>query len=526
MGVLFAVTLAIASLFATPSKVKGDDGTPHAIRVGVKECAACHTQPGLLYPKLGVTQFIRLTEAAEWFHKDKHAFAYELVRQDLSEDEWKMPNRISNRKTRSIIERLGWQLQDGRFEKQCLSCHAGLEVNDALTDPWVAENVTLGVQCEACHGPGSQYMRIDQHQQTAWRTRSPEAKSKLGMNDLTNPASCAQVCLSCHLGDVKKNRFVTHAMYAAGHPPLPPFELQTFLDAMPKHWVELEDKPIRNGGTESVSFEHQEAYYQMHLDVGTLASEEPLKVQYGRSMNGIQRSRVAMEMTRAESHRLLVDASTRPEVWGDYALFDCMGCHQLLTSTRPRFRPEGRIPGRAFPPLWLNSASNEATPKEPQRSEYAVMVDEGFTQVFNRRPFGDADQMRKLAEVFDGPSAHHTSRLIQEGRRLLPPAAARSWLAHWIQERRPMLGDYWVARHTGWIVMAGLNELARKQQWEEASARAVAEELTRLLHLDLQIPPQESVLKQQSSVLETAHEYDIEQVTAILDDVKSQLERP
>ena len=32
-------------------------------------------------------------------------------------------------------------------------------------------------------------------------------------------------------------------MYAAGHPPLPPFELATFLARMPRHWQDLHQMP-------------------------------------------------------------------------------------------------------------------------------------------------------------------------------------------------------------------------------------------------------------------------------------------
>ena len=31
-------------------------------------------------------------------------------------------------------------------------------------------------------------------------------------------------------------------MYAAGHPPLPGFEIATFTQQMPKHWVDFADK--------------------------------------------------------------------------------------------------------------------------------------------------------------------------------------------------------------------------------------------------------------------------------------------
>src|SRR5205814_2242281 len=49
---------------------------------------------------------------------------------------------------------------------------------------------------------------------------------------------------------VPKNNFraegkvVTHEMYAAGHPPLPGFELATFSESLPKHWRLMKDVPL------------------------------------------------------------------------------------------------------------------------------------------------------------------------------------------------------------------------------------------------------------------------------------------
>ena len=42
-----------------------------------------------------------------------------------------------------------------------------------------------------------------------------------------DPVRRTELCLSCHLGSTSENKMVTHAMYAAGHPPLPGFEMET-----------------------------------------------------------------------------------------------------------------------------------------------------------------------------------------------------------------------------------------------------------------------------------------------------------
>lgn len=217
-------SLAIACQFAFRQAVREvvlEDriASPHASFVGVKECAACHTQPGILYPKLGVTQFVRLTEAAQWFSNDKHAIAYERIRMDLPEEKWPQPHRESIGRTRDLVSKMGWQANDGNFERQCLTCHAGVDPEADLDEIRNSPNLRFGVQCESCHGPGSLYTDTANHQQPAWRTKSSQEKLALGMHDLANAATCGEVCLSCHLGDIDRGRFITHAMYAAGHPP-------------------------------------------------------------------------------------------------------------------------------------------------------------------------------------------------------------------------------------------------------------------------------------------------------------------
>ena len=55
-----------------------------------------------------------------------------------------------------------------------------------------------------------------------------EKEQKFGMTDLWDPAKRTHMCASCHVGNSAEGKVVTHAMYAAGHPPLPSFEVATF----------------------------------------------------------------------------------------------------------------------------------------------------------------------------------------------------------------------------------------------------------------------------------------------------------
>ena len=62
------------------------------------------------------------------------------------------------------------------------------------------------------------------------------------MTDLWDPVRRAETCASCHVGNHDEGKVVTHAMYAAGHPPLPGFETATFGDLEPRHWQYLSEK--------------------------------------------------------------------------------------------------------------------------------------------------------------------------------------------------------------------------------------------------------------------------------------------
>src|SRR5262249_36029404 len=78
-----------------------------------------------------------------------------------------------------------------------------------------------------------------------WRSKTPEYKWERGMADLRNPVVKARLCTSCHVGNAVEGKTVTHEMYAAGHPPLPPCELAAFMEGEPKHWGYATDERLK-----------------------------------------------------------------------------------------------------------------------------------------------------------------------------------------------------------------------------------------------------------------------------------------
>jgi hypothetical protein len=83
-----------------------------------------------------------------------------------------------------------------------------------------------GVSYGGCHCPSSEWNGL--HTQLKWRERSPQQKYEKGMRDLRDPTVRARLCMSCHIGNAAEGKVVSHAMFAAGHPPLPPIEIATF----------------------------------------------------------------------------------------------------------------------------------------------------------------------------------------------------------------------------------------------------------------------------------------------------------
>jgi len=70
-----------------------------------------------------------------------------------------------------------------------------------------------------------------------------EKAEQFGMQNLRDPVTRAAVCSSCHVGSPSEGKVVTHAMYAAGHPPLTGFELNGLSERMPPHWRKARDVP-------------------------------------------------------------------------------------------------------------------------------------------------------------------------------------------------------------------------------------------------------------------------------------------
>jgi hypothetical protein len=248
---------------------------------GVASCAnsGCHgsTQP------LNATHILQ-NEYYTWLSTDRHAQAYNVLFNDRSA-------RVAR----------NMRLKGKAYQEAvCLDCHT-TNVPAHLVSGKV--DVEDGVQCEACHGPASGWRA--EHTQAGWTHEQSVAR---GMTDLRNLPVRASGCLSCHLGNDKKE--VDHELIASGHPILA-FELDNYTEMNP-HWRRGKDSAIA------------ETHGARAFAVGQAAA-------FSQSLDNLARH-------------------ARGEEWPEFSDMSCINCHHSLETSG--WRQERGWPGRAGLPSW------------------------------------------------------------------------------------------------------------------------------------------------------------------------------
>jgi hypothetical protein len=345
-----ATLMVVFALLA--GRAFGADARVEAGHLGVATCAGstCH---GAV--KAIGTHAIRQDEYFIWQRKDAHAGAY---------------NRLLEPRSNAMSRRLGWG--DAARAEGCLTCHADTADPAARGEKWM---VTDGVGCEACHGGASKW--IGSHVQ-GYKTRD-DAKAD-GLYPTWEPAARGQMCLSCHQGS--RERPMTHAIMAAGHPPLL-FELDTFGTLEPCHHEIDADYVQRKGA--------QDPARAWAVGQAMAADNLLQSLAEGRHANGLM-----------------------PEL----AFFDCDACHHSMKAGRNEpGRTAARAPGTVpladssvvLLGLWLQ-AVDPSLAKEWQAG-WARLYDKGFSSedALRREAQGLRDVLRSgvlartQAASLDGP---------------------------------------------------------------------------------------------------------------------------
>ena len=270
-GLVFFLLCLISSVHAASNDAR---------HLGVASCAGstCHGATSAT-----TDTNVQLNEYVTWVRRDKHSRAYEI---------------LLSAQSKRIARNLG--IGDAHTAKICLDCHAD---NPPAAQISPGFQITEGVGCEACHGGAQNWL-------SSHAAAAPHAENVAkGMIATQDPMVRAGLCLSCHFGNQEK--FVTHRMMGAGHPRMS-FELDTFTQLQPAHFVVDEDYRKRKG-----------------------------------AISGVKLWAIGQAMMAREHMAALADGKrNRDGLFPEFVLFDCHSCHTPMSNQDWQPRGNGvRTPG-------------------------------------------------------------------------------------------------------------------------------------------------------------------------------------
>ncbi|MFO0808495.1 MAG: multiheme c-type cytochrome [Gemmataceae bacterium] len=368
----FAVALGLSGLVLLGSHSTGQPPIIPAKALeriaGADNCIRCHLQPTPADKRPGgATEFVRMDESTIWEKTDLHGLGYEALKSKLGQQ----------------MSRL---LQyDVSRAPQCLTCHAVDLMPETKPGSKVFEEfyTAFGVGCEACHGFAKDWGLA--HANQAWRQKTPDEKEKLGQWDMRNPVKRADRCTSCHVGSLPEGRFVTHEMYAAGHPPLPPLEVMRHSFDQPYHYKLAQDLPY----LVKLAADDSEKSWKLFHFRGKAESQPARQVAVGAIM------------TLRASMKLLADEAGDPKTAVlDLAQFDCAACHHDLEpySWRQQ-RGFAGVPGRSQPRYGQSFLARFVADHAKAGEAKALLGDYSqLTKAFSDRPFGAKAEVKKAAD--------------------------------------------------------------------------------------------------------------------------------
>ncbi len=392
--------------FETQAAQKEKPDLTKATFWGVETCVKCHSgNPENFRVE---PQMVRLTEYDTWQTKDRHSLAYLVLEGKRGQE-------------------IGRLLKiDVTTSPMCLSCHATTFLAHRGGKKF---SVREGVSCDGCHGPAEHWISEHALKSEEWRVMTPEQKEELGMRDLRNPMKRAEMCISCHVGNAAEGKLVTHSMYAAGHPPLPSFEVATFSANMPPHWMDMKDVPFfQKKATAAV----KKAY---HFDTANF--EHTKLVMAGGTANVRAAARLLAERAGMNADALKADWKAPsswpppwilPQIqdkaeqrWPEYLIgrgfkdlelpealdgrwpeivmthADCYACHHELQSEswRQKRHYTGKL-GRPQLPGWTAALVQLGIPGGPDAADCKARITD-LQARFTEKPFGKHTDVAKGA---------------------------------------------------------------------------------------------------------------------------------
>lgn len=458
------VALAVISLALVPGWLAAQEGSaksavaPRVFR-GASDCLKCHTGglpkgPDPLLAAAGFGEsltddsWVLLDEVKTWITSDRHLQAF---------------TALKNKRSERMGELLG--VKEIHRDKRCLACHTGFPLSAMGDDPHLmpAElsvdlKVAQGVSCEGCHAPSgdatggdAKGWYVPHANKEAWRFLSGRDKaSKFGFTNIRSPSARTRLCLSCHLGNAAEGKIVTHEMYAAGHPPLPGFELETFAQQMPKHWRDFHKKSdgVRD---EFLKRSADDIYGRDSYKLDQL--HETRAVLIAALVSYSENFKLAGALADEE----LKTPVTKPD-WPELAQFECFACHHDLKDKSWRQRRTVRgTPGRPQLRSWptvLTRLALKTLGQDPQELDRRTQPVE---KLLSDQPFGRQD---RWAESVQSTTEWLDQQAAALERKPLSRDAGLTLLRDIVAVADSEFWDYDSARQLVWALQVLRRELA------------------------------------------------------------------
>lgn len=439
---------------------------------GYVACANCHDRedPTKIreYQQTKSFDFIRLTESKIWDQHDLHRMAYKNILTSRSDEAKKSAKTVTNataeRMEQNLIrsgadrKRYGDPEYTVSKDTQCLACHASTKAEltkDAHKD-WQLSSFVRGdgVGCEMCHGHGSKYEPVHAKSEesdkgppgtervVAWRDQPPAVKESYGFVNLRSPAVATGRCASCHIGNKDEGRFVTHEMYAVGHPPLPPLDLVAFTREQPRHWG-LPKELEYFKWLEKAHPDKALAVFSIHKD------ESHVTRRFVESTIAGLKAAVAL------TGQVAADEKSKHGL--DFAAFDCASCHHNLKYPSDRQeRGYVGVPGR---PLLRPAAfalakvvtehAGTVDPDLKKSYDELLKAEKALLDGFNEKTYGDPEMIKTAAKAVEKWGDETLAKL---AKVKYDDKQTKALLAHLVAATQKPVGDPEVAQLLTWAV--------------------------------------------------------------------------
>lgn len=456
----------------TPAK----PGTATRTFRGAADCLRCHAagipkdsdpllaEAGFTPEKLTNDSWVLLDEIKIWISADRHSQSFTALKNERSIHMGKL---------------LG--VEEIHRDKRCLACHTGFPLSAMGDDPRLMSaelgdtlKVAQGVSCEGCHSSSGDSATnpevnkgwyVPHVNKDTWRFLSSKDKfEKYGFSDIRSPSARTKLCLSCHLGNAAEGKVVTHEMYAAGHPPLPGFEMETFAQQMPKHWRDFHDKaePVRQ------EFLKKNADDIYGRDTYKLDNLHQTNVVLVSALVGFSEN---LKLASSLANEQLAVPVTKPD-FPELSLFECYACHHDLKdrSWRQRRTLHG-APGRPMLRAWPTVLAKLALKRLGGPAEELDQKMAAVNKLLSDQPFGRRDgwaaAVKPVTEWLD-----QQAQLLE--RKPIAQAEGLQLLRDIVAVADSELWDYDSARQLVWATQVLRRELSTKSTPEDVKALVAA----------------------------------------------------